>query len=491
MNKRLFPRMAFCLTLITSFLFMPLSAVYADGLTQDSEYWKWWYIENTTDAITDGDGASADNLTDTYNGSTVGQYVYDQTGLTAEDVKDYVQQQYENATGYVEHTAEWYSSAIDDIWNSSIDVGTKAKYQAEKALRETVDTAGNTVVNVSSSGYWNNVYNDLFNSGSYNDQYEQVGGNNSWAGTNTSGAVTVSYMFLGGYAPNKTIIPSYGIYSTLEGTQDCIKSEQQPSTEGYGGHCVFSVSVNGQRGYYIARDMWAWTESRNITYQYENNVVIVSGECYDDGTPVGSGRMWSYRIIFDSNFTSGGTESIPVLQPKQVGFVVHNGIKYPVYTDPSLNPYKVNDNGTVTWLDGSGDEPIYVDPSEITDDGSLDILNWLDNDDLTQNPYNPFGKPWNTNDDGSALGGFFSNLIKDIGSVFEGLSKLIESLIDKIIKAIKDIANIIVDALKSFWNLLIGDIEDYSDLFETDVDDNFGMISDLYDLLLECMGVDA
>lgn len=484
--KRLFPRICLIGALITSFLFLPVNSVYADGLSQDSEFWKWWYIEQTTNEITDGEGVSADDLTDTYNGSTVGQYVYDQTGLTADDVKDYVQQQYENATGYVEHTAEWYSSAIDDIWNSSIDVGTKAKYQAEKLLRETVDTAGKTVVNVSSSDYWSNVYNDIFNSGAYNDQYEQVGGDNSWTGTNTSGTVNVSYMFLGGYSPNNLSVPSYGSVSILEGTQDCIKTEQQPSDEWYGGHCVFSVSVNGQSGYYIGRDKWGWTESRNVTYQYENNAVIVSGECYDDGTPVGSGRMWSYRIIFDSNFTSGGTESVPVLQPKQVGFVIHNGIRYPVYTDPSLNPFKVNDNGTVTWNDGSGDEPIYVDPSQLSD--TLDILEYLDNDDNTQNPYNPFGKPWNTNDDGSALGGFFSNLIKDIGSVFEGIGKLLENLIDKIIKAIYGILDIIVNAIKKFFDLFL---EFDTDIFDDiEIDNNFGVVGELYHTLLNILGVE-
>lgn len=478
MNKRLFPRMAFCLTLLTSFLFMPFSSVYADGLTQDSEYWKWWYIENTTDAITDGDGASADNLTDTYNGSTVGQYVYDQTGLTADDVKEYVQQQYDNATGYVEHTAEWYSSAIDDIWQSSIDVGTKAKYQAEKALRETVDTAGNTVVNVSSSGYWNNVYNDIFNSGGYNDQY-QTSDNNSYNGTTTNGTFSLSCIGLGSVDTNSGI---------LNGTTNAYNSGSA-SMNNTRGAFIFSVNVNGSSGYFSLGHGWAINNGftiDNVSYSYNGNEITITLTFRTSTTYTDTNVL---RLT--DTITSGSAGGTPVLQPKQVGFVLHNGIKYPVYTDPSLNPFKTNDNGTVTWNDGSGDEPIYVDPTQLTDDGSLDILDWLDNDDLTQNPYNPFGNPWNTQPDGSTLGGFFSNLIKDIGSIFEGLGKLIESLIDKIIKAIKDIANIIVDALKSFWNLLIGDIEEYPDLFETEVDDNFSMISDLYDLLLECMGVDA
>ena len=56
----------------------------------------------------------------------------------------------------------------------------------------------------------------------------------------------------------------------------------------------------------------------------------------------------------------------------------------------------------------------YIDPSQLTDDGSLNILEWLDNDN-TQNPYNPFGNPWNTQDDGHILAVFLFKFIKDIG----------------------------------------------------------------------------
>lgn len=482
MYKRLFPRMAFCLTLITSFLFMPISAVYADGYNQDSEYWRWWYVEQITDQMTEGQGASADEISDTYNGSTVGQYVYDKTGLTADDVKEYVQQQYDNATGYVEHTVEWYSSAIDDIWQSSIDVGTKAKYQAEKALRETVDTAGNTVVNVSSSGYWNNVYNDFFNNGSYNDQYTQ--GESNGNSFNTNGVnCSISYVGYGRLSGN--VISELNSYTNAE----CYSSYEPNVTNPYQYIC--SISCNGYNGYFafatIQRNPWyddicygrtlGFINNDNnyyFNYQYQSAAGIFNKDA---------------SIMIYGNITDITDNSTPILEPKQVGFVLHNGIQYPVYTDPSLNPFKVNDNGTVTFEDG--DEPIYINPKELTPTGWMDVLENVDNDDQTQNPYNPQGQPWNTQPDGSTLGGFFSNLVKDISSIFGGIGKLLTDLIDKIIKAIKSIADLIVNALKNFWDLLIGDIEGYTDLFETDVDNHFTMISDLYDLLLECMGVDA
>ena len=474
--KRLFPRICLTGALITSFLFLPFNSVYADGLSQDSEYWKWWYIKHTTEEITDGEGASADNLTDTYNGSTVGQYVYDQTGLTADDVKDYVQQQYDNFTGYVEHTVEWYCSAIDDIWNSSIDVGTKAKYQAEKALRETIDTAGNIVVNVSSSSYWSNVYNDLFNSGAYKDQYATSGYDGYNATSSTGIHYNINYVGIGDIAGN---------YSEWCSGKDDINANMNNTS---GAFCFSITNTKGGYAYFKSKTNWGlsdWQKPINIKYTYSGNEINVSWQ-FEKGDHSGYWTDYATVLVYGETFVNGETSSNPVLQPKQVGFVMHNGIKYPVYTDPSLNPFKVNDNGTVTFDDNGEDEPIFVDPSQLPD--TLDILEYLDNDDHTQNPYNPFGKPWNTNDDGSALGGFFSNLIKDIGSVFEGLGKLIENLIDKIIKAITGILDIIVNAIKKFFELFLD--FDTSIFDDIEIDNNFGVVSELYHTLLEILGVE-
>lgn len=465
MKARLFPRRL--VGVITAFFLLPFSSVYADGLTQDSEYWKWWYIENTTDAITEGNGASADNLTDTYNGSTVGQYVYDQTGLTADDVKEYVQQQYDNATGYVEHNAEWYSSAIDDIWNSSIDVGTKAKYQAEKALRETVDTAGNTVVNVSSSDYWSNVYNDLFNSGAYNDQYTQ----NPDGGYNVNVNGVTYNISLAGIGDCTGILVNTDTYTNV---YQSYNQSALNSNNAYTGYPIFSVN-----GGYIGNA--STSRLGNVYYYtldnctYSGNVIYIYWTAYRTASRVETGISY-LNCVNGSNISDIEQGSTSVLQPKQIGFVTHNGIKYPVYSDPSLNPFKINDNGTVTWLDGSGDEPIYVDPTQLTDDGSLDILSWIDQDDLTQNPYNPFGKPWNTQDDGSILGGFFDNLVKDIGSVFNGLADKLSNLFSGLIDGI-------LNALSSLFDI------NYNSITTVQLDVNFNIINTVWQKLLEILGV--
>lgn len=467
MKARLFPRRL--VGVITALFLLPINQVYADTYSDDSTYWRWWYVEQITDQMTDGNGVDTENIDDTYNGSTAGEYIYNSTGITADDVKEYVKTQYDNAVGYVDKTYDEYSNMIDDIWNSSVDVATNASYKAQKALRETVDTAGNTVVNVSSSSYWGNVYNDLYNNGSYKDVYVDVTDNSYTVGYNGQN-VNFSFAGVGDYnyymnSPTTKPAPANMFVSAPALFEQFV---ERTSSKNF---AVGQMSVNGETYYFLIGsnnnyyypysdfNVYSEDETRvHVTVKYDNIF-------YKDAT-----------FIFNGPISGVGPGGTPVLQPKQVGFVMHNGIKYPVYTDPSLNPFKVNDSGNVTWDDGSGTEPIYVDPKELTDDGWLNILENVDNSDNTENPYNPFGRPWNTQDDGSALGGFFGNLIKDIGSVFKGLadtlSKLFSGLIDGILNALSSLFDI-----------------NYNSITTVQLDVNFNIITTIWQKLLEILGV--
>ena len=470
MNKRLFPRMCLLLPLITSFLFMPVNTVNATGYSSDADFWRWWYIEHQTDAITDGQGASAENIQNTDSGQTAGTVIYNQSGVTRGDFIDYVEEQYNQAEEYLQKGVEYYVDAVNHVYDSTVTAGTKAAYQTQKAVREVVDSTGKVIVDVSGSDFWHSAYNGLFNNNGYKDIYTQ-NPDGSWNGTAggysfTFRYVTVGYYIRGTASTNNPLYNGYDSYSS-GGTQKV---------------CIFIFTCNGNTTYYIDNVRSDVNRFENIQVytnsNYPKRLYFSYRQVYNNGN---TNDTWNY-ITLSQNIggTNSGTE--PVLQPKQCGFIIDpsTGDRIPVYNDPSLNPFTVNGNGTVTDENGN-DYPIYIDDKELTPDGWLQVLEYVDGEDQTQNPYNPQGKPWNTQDDGTVLGGLFSDLVSDISSIFD-------SIADKISRFFEGIIDKIVNALKKFIVEFIGDL-DINTMTDLDVTNPFNLISECFDILLESLGV--
>lgn len=487
MNNRLFPRMCLVIPLIISFLFMPVNSVNAAGYSSDADYWRWWYIEHETDAITDGQGASAESIQNTDSGQTAGTVIYNQSGVTRGDFIDYVEEQYNTIEGYVEKSVDYYVDAVNHVYDSTVTAGTKAAYQTQKAVREVVDASGKVIVDVSGSDFWHSAYNSLFNNNGYKPQYSNV----SDSGVN------------GTYNGNTFSVSSIGLVKSDDAFYNQIDST--PFTTVFQGiTCYSSIGHLYQfgesitRGYYAG--VWQITVNNNTCYAFGGSYANTRSEFtlnYDGyettyyyvnvtfQTPAGMNTD-DWKIYFNGNAENLGSNTNPVLQPSQCGFIVYNGDRIPVYTDPSQNPFIVNDDGTVDY--NGNTYPIYIDPDEISPDGWLKILEFIDNEDETQNPYNPQGKPWNTQNDGSVLGGFFNNLITDIGNLFSGLIDKLKEIVNKIANFFNNFIDSIVNAIKKFIEIFIGDL-DLDAMTDLDITNPFSMVQECYDLLLELLGV--
>ena len=470
MNKRLFPRICLVIPLITSFLFMPVNTVNAAGYSTDADFWRWWYIEHQTDAITDGQGASAENIQNTDSGQTAGTVIYNQSGVTRGDFIDYVEEQYNQAEGYLQKGVEYYVDCVNHVYDSTVTVATKAAYQTEKAVREVVDSTGNVIVDVSGSDFWHSVYNDLFNSQSYEHQYTTT--NDSMSGT--SGTHNYTITFIGTYQSDM-LQYTYNDNGVFQGNY--YLSWQTTTRNDW--NCIFKVVDNGNTYYYPVLNSGSDTsnfwhfEGFLFTQQYVRATFTRA-----DG---GNNSLQDFYFRINNGSNTGVSSGTAVQEPYSVGFINYNGEKHPIYKDKDLNgDLTVNDNGTVTDENGN-DYPIYIDPSELTDDGWLKILEYIDNEDETQSPYNPQGKPWNTQDDGTVLGGLFSDLISDISSIFNDIADKIKSFFDGIIDKI-------VNALKKFIVDFIGDL-DINSMTDLDVTNPFNLISECFDILLESLGV--
>ena len=444
--------------LVIAFFLMPINNVSADGYTNDSDYWRWWYIEHQTDAITDGQGSSAENITNTDSGQNAGTVIYNQSGVTRGDFIDYVEEQYNEVEGYVEKSVDYYVDAVNHVYDSTVTAGTKAAYETQKAVREVVDSTGKTIVDVSGSDFWHSAYNSLFNGNGYKDQYTQ-GVNDSVSGTNNGKSFTIQ--FLGTLTSKSDFIndthvsPNYNQLTFM----NCTYDSSCPS-----GYPVFKVTYDGVTYY-----KQGWTNIPNPYFlartEYSNNTATFGFARNHDPTWIG------YNFGFSlSGETSADVTSTPVLQPKQCGFIIYNGERLPVYIDPTQNPFTVNDDGTVEY--NGNKYPIYIYEKEITPEGWLKILEYIDNQDQTENPYNPQGQPWNTKPDGTVLGGLFSSLISDIGNLFNNIGDIFKNLIEKLINAIKNLFNM-----------------DYDSLNSVELEVNFNVIQDIIDNLLEYLGV--
>lgn len=464
--NRLFPRICLCGSLIISFLFLPINNVYADGTSayNDNTYWQYWYVEQQS-------GVSFDDVQPTDYGISVGEYV-NAHGYSVSDAIDTVTEQANNAANATADGLQYYWDAVQDVYSHSVDAAEVGYYKAEDALRKTVDTAGHAVYNVSSSDFWNGFYNSMYNGGGYNDIYVDQTEDGYTVNVNGT-SYNVSYAGIG-YISGDIIDGTTDVYSTF-------------TDGGSNGRICFRVGD----GYIAGRTTWYGMSGSppngfTVTYDYYTNTLT----CHYQWLKSDNSGFWTEEAYahFTNNISSGEQSSTPVLQPSQMGFIIDplTGDRIPVYTDPSQNPFTPNSDGTVDY---NGDTlPIYVDPIDISDDGWLWILKYLNDRDKTDPTQNPFGQPWNTQPDGTTQGGFFSNLVKDISSLFSGLGNLLKNVFDNLVKKFTDFVGIIVDGLKKF-------IEDFID-FDTsifddiDIDNNFGVITELYHTLLEILGVE-
>lgn len=464
--SRFFVATIFCIT----FFLSPLTyyTAFATSTSNESEFWHGFYVEHVTKEIS-GNGVDIGNAESTDYGLTTGNYIYNKSGVSTQDIIDYVSEQYSNATGYVVESVSDYADKVKNVLNRTIDGTLSAGYKAEKALRTVVDSAGNVYYNVSSSDYWNGIYNKWFNNKGYKDQYTATQGD-SYSVNTTQGSYNLTFVGIGGVDYNSGI---------LNGTYNAHLTANASMT-GLDGKFIVSVSHNGKTGYVelgnIGHSFRSWTFN-SINYSWNDNYVYIQfyyidswGDLeHDDG-----------RVNFTDSIISADTSNIPVLQPSQVGFIQYPlGEKTPIYTDPSLNPsdWIINDNGTVT-IDGN-DYPALIDEKEIDDNGWLDMLNLLDGEDSREMSLkDPWGAPWDTKDDGTELGGFFGNLVKDIQKMFKGIGDKIKEIFQKPIDVLSDLVDKIKTALTEFFTFSPDDLN-------VDVSFDFDILESIWDAFLE------
>lgn len=440
MYNKTVPRLVLIVVLVASFLFVPVTSVEAlqSPTYSDNTYWRWWYVEQST-------GVSVENAENTDYGIGTGEYISNNGGGSRADAYTWVKDKYDNAVNATANSIDYYYNVVDDIYNKSVDYAEKGYYTAENALRKTVDTAGKTVYNVSSSDFWNGFYNSMFNGGGYKDKYSQ-GNNNSYNTEVNGGNVNISYVGIYILKPNQ--IPLNGIFQNAYelNAYEQIYYSSNNTYEGNilinagGEYIILSPGYNYGNVYY--------GEIEVINYDSSARKYNIKCTLYRTADRV---ETFNTAIYLKNGYTGSEVTngSTPVLQPSQMGFIINpqTGARIPVYTDTTQNPFTINPDGTVTMPDGTT-VPIYIDPEDISNDGWLWLLKYIDDRDKTEPTQNPYGQPWNTQNDGTALGGFFSGLLSDISSLFSGL-------IDSIKKIFEGLAKIIADAIKNLIDSLL------------------------------------
>lgn len=436
MYNKTVPRLVLIVVLVASFLFVPVTSVEAlqSPTYTDNTYWRWWYVEQST-------GVSIENAENTDYGVGTGEYISNNGGGSRADAYTWVKDKYDNAVNATANRVDYYYNVVDDIYNKSVDYAEKGYYTAENALRKTVDNAGKTVYNVSSSDFWNGFYNSMFNGGGYNNIYEPSN-NDTYNGTVNN--INYSLEWYGvvenidsnGYLPQE-ITTQYS---------NRISTKATKTNEVYGKTVAVKVTYDDNVVYiwtgstmYADRIEYRGMTKNENTYSFNYYWVSVYGSTYNS----------TISVTINGNIENENTTNQPTLLPSQMGFIINpsTGESIPVYTDTTQNPFTINPDGTVTFPDGTT-VPIYVDPEDISGDGWLWLLKYIDDRDKTEPTQNPYGQPWNTQNDGTALGGFFSGLLSDISSLFSGL-------IDSIKKIFEGLAKIIADAIKNLIDSLL------------------------------------
>lgn len=367
----------FALAIALSFflLFMPVSVcAIADDSDDASFYLNYWVEEHT--------GIDMKDIPVTAYGMSYADYIYRQTGYTvdywvnnATDPSNFG----ENTDDYLNNTLYNDGELLKDLLSTTPITNTTSQIYGTN-YNERVNSDGD--INVSGSDYWNSVYNGISQNG-YKDQYAQTP-NDSY---NTS-INNVNYTF-----------SKYGVYyiagnvvadAPISGTRDSVDPPFILNNGKKNGDAIVSYSGGYLK---LLGNPYAVSDFtiNSITYDDSQNAYYVlwtmersNGELYDC-----SCYLYLNTGFNGSSVSSGGSS---VLQPKQVGYVYHNGIKYPVFTDHSLNPFTTNDDGTVTWDDGTGDEDIYIDTKELSPEGDQYLIQYIINnyygDD--HNDFDPF-----------------------------------------------------------------------------------------------------
>lgn len=430
MYNKTVPRLVLIVVLVASFLFVPVSSVEAlqNPSYSDNTYWRWWYVEQST-------GVSVENAENTDYGIGTGEYISNNGGGRRADAYAWVKDKYDNAVNATANSIDYYYNVVDDIYNKSVDYAEKGYYTAENALRKTVDTTGKTVYNVSSSDFWNGFYNSMFNGGGYKEQY---GENSDSVVNGVSNGAAYSIRYIGrGNVLNRGSADTFLSQSWNKYLNYTIYGDGKIS-----GYPIFEINYGGETYYkYYTNDQMGAIEgiTLNTTYNYYGGKFIVPN----------SSAEWGFGWDILGGSTEQNTTNTPTILPSQMGFIINpqTGERIPVYTDTTQNPFTINPDGTITLPDGTT-VPIYVDPQEISGDGWLWLLKYIDDRDKTEPIQNPYGQPWNTQNDGTTLGGFFSGLLSDISSLFSGL-------IDSIKKIFEGLAKIIADAIKNLIDSLL------------------------------------
>ena len=377
---------ACALALSFFFVFLSPSVCAIADDESDASFWLNYWVEEHT-------GIDMTQIPTTAYGMSYADYIYRQTGYTVDywvDNATNPAQFADNTNEYLQNTYYNNGEFLKDILSTTPIANTTAeKYYTSKENR--IDSEGG--INVSGDDYWHSVYNGLFSNNGYKPQYSQVNNN----GVNgTYNGYTFSVSCLG------VVRSDDSFYNSIDNTLflNVFRGISCYSSVGR----IYSFGESISRGYYAP--VWQLTVNGNTCYGFGGSYASTRSEFTNNfegyettyyyinvtyNTPVG----WNtedWRLYFNGNAENMGSNTTPVLQPYQIGYINYNGNKVPVYTDPNLNPYTINDNGTVTYPNGD-EEDIYVDPKEFAPEGDMYIVQYIVNNYYgdPNNPNNPFG----------------------------------------------------------------------------------------------------
>lgn len=366
----------FALVIALSFflLSMPISvSAIADNSDDASFYLNYWVEEHT--------GINMKEIPVTAYGMSYADYIYRQTGCTIDYWVDNATNPSnfgDNTNEYLENTLYNDSELMKDLLSTTPITNTTSQVYGTN-YNQRVNSDGD--INVSGSNYWNSIYNGLSQNG-YNDIYADVSDgsfNVSYNGQN----ISFSFAGVGDYnyymnsptpkpAPANMFVSAPALF------------EQFVERNGSKNFAVGQMYVNGQTYYFLigSNNNYYYPYSDFNVYAEDQTRVHVSVK-YDN--------IFYKDAIFIFNGAIGGVGSggTQVQQPKQCGYVLKDGIKYSVYTDPSQNPFTINPDGTVSFPNDDNTYPIYIDPDELSPEGDQYMIQYIINN-YYGNDYNDF-----------------------------------------------------------------------------------------------------
>lgn len=427
--------------------FAPL--VYADTIEDMNKTdWAYMYVDSHL-------GVDVSNIPVTYYGQTLGNYLSTQTENSQTALYNAIQtagqavQTGDYATGLQNEVSNAYSYAYSNIYNTVVTDANIAHYTAQKTARTIADGA-KTLWDVSGSNFFNSVFNKLFTNGGYKEQYEHVN-NGEYNISNENVNVNVTYYGTSQNFPNGYFNNIYENYVSLSGNT---RYSNAPilNSNGIG---IYKITINDIECYVALSGFGNMDDSF-----YNNFTVVNSGDNL---------IFYVYRIEEQNKFltitlkSTGNLSqnSTPILQPSQLGVIYLNGVKTPVYTDSTKNDFTVNPDGTVTTPNGDI-LPIYIDPTELSPEGDIILLNYyISLPDVTNN-LNIYGQPLPN-----------INLKDNNNQISFTIDGLLDTLVDAILKA-----------LEQFFK---EPVEDTAEETEEDaqkeyefIENPFGIISDIW-----------